>query len=94
MLLTNPVDIAIQKFDNHPSIKLIRDITLSNMFQFENIFLDDILKRVKNLNSAKNVTFKNISTRYLKEVADICSPMLTQTWSNEIINKKFLLTKL
>ena len=36
VISTNPVDIAIQKFDNHPSANLIRDkITLSDMFQFE-----------------------------------------------------------
>ena len=41
-----PVDIAIQKFDNHPSVKLIRDdITLSDMFRFESFSLDDILKK-------------------------------------------------
>ena len=32
VLSTNPVDIAIQKFDNHPHVKLIRDnITLSDL---------------------------------------------------------------
>ena len=50
VLSTNPVDIAIQKF-NPPSVKLIREnITLSDMFQFENVFLDDILKEITNLN--------------------------------------------
>ena len=89
MLSTNPVYIAIQKFDNHPSVKLVRDnITLSDMFQFKSVFLDDILKEIKNLNNAKNGTFKNIPTCCLKEVADICSAILTQTWSNEIIIKK------
>ena len=39
VISTNPVDIAIQKFDNHPSANLIRDkITLSDMFQFESFF--------------------------------------------------------
>ena len=35
----NPVDTAIQKSDNHPSVKLIRDnVTLPVMFQLE-VFL-------------------------------------------------------
>ena len=53
MLSTNPVDIAIPKFDNHhPRVKLIRNnITLSYMFQFERVSLDDILKEITNLNT-------------------------------------------
>ena len=62
MLLINPVYIAIQKFNNHSSVKLIRDnITLSDIFQFENVSLDDILKEVTNLNSAKLVHFNSLS---------------------------------
>ena len=58
MLSTSPIDIAVQKFDDHRSAKLIRDnITLSDMFQFESVSLDDILKKIRNLNSAKNGTF-------------------------------------
>ena len=91
---TNPVDIAIQKFDNQPSVKLIRDITLSDMFQLESASLDDILKEIANLNSAKNSTFKNIQTRCLKEVSGIYSAILTQIWSNEIINKESFPTNL
>ena len=62
MLLINPVCIAIQKFNNHSSVKLIRDnITLFDIFQFENVSLDDILKEVTNLNSAKLVHFNSWS---------------------------------
>ena len=72
MLSTNPVDIAIQKFDNHSSVKLIRDnSTLSDMFKFETVSLDAILKEIKNLNSTKNGTFKNIPKYCLKEIVDI-----------------------
>ena len=39
VLSTIPVDMAILKFYNHPSLKLIRDnITLFDMFQFESVF--------------------------------------------------------
>ena len=53
---------------------------------------NDILKEIQSLNSAKNGTFKNIPT--LKEVVDISSPILTQPWSNKIINKRFFPTNL
>ena len=91
----NPVDIAIQKFDNHPSAKLIRDnITLSDMSHFESFSLDEILKKVANLNGAENGTFKNIPTCCVKEVAGICSPALIKIWSNEIITRKYFPTNL
>ena len=96
VISTNPVDIAIQKFDNHPSANLIRDkVTLSDMFQFESFSLDDILKEMANLTSDKNGTVKNTPTRFMKEVADICSAILTtQNRSNEMINKKSFPTNL
>ena len=50
VLSTNPLDIAIQKFNNHSGVKLIRDnITNSDIFQFESVSLDDILKEITNL---------------------------------------------
>ena len=68
---------------------MIKDnITVFYKFRFESLSLDDILKVITNLNSAKNCTFKNIPIRCLKEVVDFCSPSLIQIWSNEIIKKK------
>ena len=64
------------------------------MFRIENDSLEDILKEITNLNSAKNGADKNSPTRWLKEVADICSPIFTQIWSNEIINKETFTTML
>ena len=49
VLSTNPFDTAIQKFDNHPSVKLIRDITLSDMFPFESVSLDPLMTSWKRL---------------------------------------------
>ena len=38
----------------------------------------------------KNGTFKNIPTRRLKDVSDICSPILANIWNEEIlVNKNF-----
>ena len=42
-------------------------------------------------NWAKNGTFKNILTRHLKDISDICSPILANIWNEEIlINKDFV----
>ena len=38
----------------------------------------------------KNGTFKNIPTRRIKDVLDVCSPVLANIWNEEILlNKNF-----
>ena len=89
VILTNRVDTAIQKFENRLSVQLIRDnFTFSDMLQFGNVLFDDILKEFTDLNIFKNGTFKKSSTSCLKEVLDICKSILTEIWSNKIINRK------
>ena len=57
VLSKKPVDVAIEKFKNHLTVKLIRDnINISDKFQLESVSLD-ILREVANLNGAKNSTF-------------------------------------
>ena len=69
ILSENPVDVAIEKFNKHHSVKLFRgNIIVSDMLKFESNFLDDMLSEVANLNSAKNSIFKNIPIRGLTEV--------------------------
>ena len=95
VLSYNSVGCTNSKFTNHPSVKLIRDnLNLSDMFKFDSISLGDILREVKNLNSAKIGTFKYIPPHSLNEVSDIFNPFLAQIWSNEIIDKKIFPTNL
>ena len=71
-LSTNAVDVGNQKFKNHPSKKLIKDImNFCYMFKFESISLGIIIRQVTKLNSAKNSILKNIPARCLKETSDI-----------------------
>ena len=71
VLSTNPVGIAIRKFDTslfdyHLIVTLIRDnyfFTCFNMKMF-------LLKEIKNFSSAKSCSFKNIVTRSQKENAN------------------------
>ena len=43
-----------------------------------------------NLDNKKNGTFKNIPTRRLKDVSNMCSPILANIWNEEILlNKNF-----
>ena len=87
--LSNPVDIAIRKFENHPSVQAIKqNISVNKDFYFSNTEVSDILKETTALNNKKNGTFGNIPTKLLKEVSDICAPALNNIWNNEIITQK------
>ena len=43
--LSNPVEIAIKKFENHPNVQAIKqNISVNNNFYFSNTEVSDILK--------------------------------------------------
>ena len=53
--LEDPVETAIQKFKNHPSIMSTKENIVSpEIFKFLKINLDDILKKFNNLDRTKN----------------------------------------
>ena len=87
--LSNPVDIAIRKFENYPSVQVIKEnISVNKDFHFSNTEVSDVLKESTALSNKKNGTFGNIPTKLLKEVSDICTPALNDIWNNEIITQR------
>ena len=49
--LSNPADIAIRKFENHPSVQAIeQNISVNKDFHFSNAEVSDILKETTALN--------------------------------------------
>ena len=63
--LSNPVEIAIKKFENHPSVQAIKqNISVNKDFYFSNTEVSDILKETTALNDKKNGTFGNIPTKF------------------------------
>ena len=86
--LKNPVDIAIKKFEQHPSILTIKNkgIPISS-FSFTEVTLDNIQKEITNLDDKKSGTYENIPAKILKKVSDVCIPVLLKIWNGEIINE-------
>ena len=83
---TDPVDIAINKFEQHPSILAIKEnVSFENMFTFSSVTIEEILSEISSLDSKKPGTFKNIPTKHLKETGGICSDYLLNVWNNEIV---------
>ena len=74
---TDAIDIAINKFQHHPSFLAIKEnVIFKDMFNFSSVTLEEILLEISSLDSNKAATFKNIPTRLLKETSDTCGKHL------------------
>ena len=84
--LSDPVEIAIKKCENRPSIVAITEkFNFTVRLEFEEVNLKHIEKEILNLNTKKAVASSSIPPKVLKEASDICSPVLQQIWSDEIL---------
>ena len=89
--LIDPVDIALKKFESHPSILDIKEHgSVETKLSFSKVEISDIKAEIKNLDINKAGTFSNISAKQLKEVEEIIVGPLMEIWNKEVIdNKKF-----
>ena len=89
--LTDPVAIAITKFENHPSIIDIKEnVCIETKFSFLYVESCDVITEIRNLDINKAGTFSNISARQLKQVEEIIVGPLVDIWNKEIKeNRKF-----
>ena len=84
--LLYPLEIAIQKFKNNPSITSIKENIVSpEIFKFRKINLDDILKELNNLDRTKNEILGDIPSKCLKLSSNEIHPL--QIWNHPIIDK-------
>ena len=88
--ITDPVDKAVYKFSNHPSILKIKDhYQNAGSFHFQKVTPEAVDKEVRNLNPKKATTYTNISTKILKSNSDVCVEPLTQIFNDCIENSSF-----
>ena len=89
--IDDPVEKAVKKFENHPSILDIKqNVAVSSVFTFTEVNAAEILLEINDLDDKKAGTFMNIPAKRLKEVGDIVAGTLAQIWNEEIFkNKKF-----
>ena len=72
--LSDPVEIAIKKYEIHPSIVAITEkFNFTVRFEFEEVNLKDIEKEILNLDTKKAVASNSIPAKVLEETSDICS---------------------
>ena len=86
--MEDPVEIAIQKFENHPSIMSIKqNIVSPEILKFCKINLDDILNELNNLDRTKNGTFGDIPYKCLKLSSNETALNLLHIWNHQIIDQ-------
>ena len=74
---SDPIDIALTKYVDHPSILKIKEyFNEPTEFNFSEVITNDIQTEIKNLDSSKKGSFKNITPKSLKKAADVYSPLL------------------
>ena len=80
---TNPIERAIKKFKNNPSIiNINKNIPKTTNFEFSQVHIDSIQKMIDN---EKSGTFEGIPTNCLKGVSDISAKFLNSVWNNEVL---------
>ena len=88
--ITDPVEKAVHKFSNHPSILKIKGhYQNAGPFFFQKVTPDAVDKEVRNLNPKKATTHKNIPPKILKSNSDVCVEPLTQIFNDCIENSSF-----
>ena len=86
--ITDPIDIALLKYEVHPSVLKIKETVSHSNFSFTEIGLKEVEDEIKNLNPRKANTYKNIPPKILQENADICSTSIL-SFINNGINTSF-----
>ena len=82
----DPIEIAIKKFKNHPSIVNINKISKRvQVLVFYEIETDSKKKITDNLDSRKSGTFGGIPANCLKGVSDIYTKFLHTVWNDEVL---------
>ena len=73
----NPITRAIEKYENHPSIVKIKEITPKNShFSFKPTDLKSVIKLVDDLNESKSAPIESIPAKILKDHCAIISPKI------------------
>ena len=88
--LSDPVNKAISKYKNHPSILLIKD-KIRKSAHFLEASLSNIEKGLRNLNTKKASIFGNTPPKVLRASKENCSETLAELFNNTSLRSCFLI---
>ena len=85
----DPVQKALKKFENHPSIiEIKKNIQVNSIFSFSEISKEDVMTEISELDSKKSGTFMNIPVKVLKDTKEDIADTLVEIWKEEILEKR------
>ena len=87
--LTDPINIALKKFESHPSILKIKKKISTSVFSFTPVSLENVNDAIESLDPKKANTYQNIPVKNLKENIDVTSVILHRIFNEAILNCKF-----
>ena len=87
--IVDPIERAIFKYKNHPSILEIRARLQGQSFKFYNVTKEDLLREINFLKPNKANTSNSIPVKNLKGNIDITGDSLHRIINNDIINSNF-----
>ena len=70
--ISDPVLRAIEKYKNHPSVKAISEKYNKNTFSFKHVSLDEIKKKILNLDVKKACQDTDIPTKIIRKLLYLC----------------------
>ena len=82
--INDPVEKAIRKYENHPSIEKIKECYELNKFEFKPVTIDEVLLQVQKLNSRKASPLNSIPAKILKQNADIFAVLIQKILNSNI----------
>ena len=69
--IKDPVEKAIKKYENHPSIRKIKECYELNQFEFKPVTVNEIHLQMQKLNPKKSSPLNSIPAKIVKQNADI-----------------------
>ena len=86
-----PVESAIEKYKNHPSIQMIEETFDSNKtFSFDLVSSDTIFKQILSLDTKKATHSNDVPTKIVKANAELFSIFVSNAFNESVISGKFL----
>ena len=87
--ITDPIDVAVKKFESHPSILRMNENVYMTSFTFNTITLEEVEFEIWKMNPDKASASDSIPVRSFKENVDICGPVIHPIVNNAILGCTF-----
>ena len=88
--INDPVERAIQKYKNHPSIQMIKEtFDSSKTFSFDLVSSDTFFKEIVSLDTKKATHSNDVPTKIVKANADLFSIFASDAFNESVVSVCF-----